>query len=115
MDDFISVIQVVSIVTLIIQIIVLIVFFVLSANVAKIKNHLTMQEDFDDLIEMAEEEKYIGNIGKAKEILLRLEYKAKKRMGEISDSQYYYQEQEKEMLSKRMENIKVQISGLNKD
>ncbi len=58
----------------IIQLITLIVFFVMGFNIEKIRRELEVVSG-QRYMEMAEEEKYIGNKEKAKEYLLRAKYR----------------------------------------
>ena len=58
----------------IIQLITLIVFFVMASNVAEIKRMLK-PKSASDLIDLAEEEKYLGNVSLSKEYYLRAKYK----------------------------------------
>ncbi len=70
--------EVAIIVGAIIQMITLIVFFVMAHNVAKINKKLQSQAFVRNYMEMAEEEKSIGNNAKAKEYLLRAKYRCGK-------------------------------------
>ena len=69
----------VVIITAIIQIIILTVFFVMAANVSTIKKKLLNKYTMEQFIERSNEEKYVGNLGLAKELLLRAEYQLMKK------------------------------------
>jgi len=65
----------ISVIAIIISFITLIVFFVMASNVSAIKREMEQELSFEDYIDKSNEEKYIGNKVKAKEWLLRAEYK----------------------------------------
>lgn len=69
----------IAVILSIVQIIVLITFFTISSNIAKIKQNITPTKPGKRYMEMSFEEKYIGNIEKEKECLLRARYYFKER------------------------------------
>lgn len=96
----------------ILQLIVLICFFVLVSDVSKIKKSLLSEKKFDELIKMAEEEKFIGNFAKYKEYLLRAEYKIKCLIDGLQDNELYNAQYIKQY-EKHIEDIEKKLDELN--
>lgn len=73
--ELLSIIPMVAvIVAAVVQTVILVVFFLLANNVAEIKKQLNRRPTIKEYIDMAAEEKYIGNKEKAKEYLFRAKY-----------------------------------------
>lgn len=93
------------IIAAIIQIITLIVFFIMANNVSKIKKILRKEFSFDEYIEMSNEELYVGNTTKAKELLLRAEYPLQKVLKRIELDTINEYESEKKEIAEKMKKI----------
>lgn len=103
MDDFYTALVIVAI----IQIITLIVFFVMASNVSAIKKEMTKTLSLDQYIDKSNEEKFIGDIVKAKEWLLRAEYSLLKDKEEVRKMSSEY------MLETNLSNINKLIDKVS--
>lgn len=65
---------VIPIIIVLVQIIILFIFFGMASNVSEIKKNINRRPTLKEYLDMAEEEKYIGNKEKAKEFFLRAKF-----------------------------------------
>lgn len=70
--------SIIPVVAAIVQIIILVVFFVMAKNVSEIKKNINRKPSIKEYLDMAGEEKYVGNKEKAKEYFLRAKYHTEK-------------------------------------
>lgn len=111
-----KVIYAIMIIVGVVQVISLVVFFVMTANVSAIKKDLLKELYYPDYIEKFEEEKYLGNKEKAKEWLLRLDYKLQKESKEVTNGEYseYYKDARIEQIKQQIEKIDSLLIELEK-
>lgn len=104
MDDL----KVILIIGAIINIIVLIVFFVMAGNISDIKKMLSKGFSYEEYMEMSNEEIHIGNKEKARELLLKADYRAKKDYNKNKDVEWSRLE-----IQKVLDEIQRRLQSIN--
>lgn len=100
--------ETILIITALINVIVLIVFLVMAKNVSDIKKILSKGFSYEEYMDSADEELHIGNKEKAREYLLKADFRARKVYIKNKDVEWRRLDIQKDLdeIKNRLESIK---------